>query len=94
MLPVTTPGLRIKKKVEITATFKNYLSLEGPELDATERLDFKYELRCFWCWDIGQNTLCFIIEIQVRSAAIFYPAIIEWGLALDATLGVSCQIDR
>ena len=47
MLPVTTPGLRIKKKVEITATFKNYLSLEGPELDATERLDFKYELRCF-----------------------------------------------
>ena len=30
-----------------TATFKNYLSLEDPELDATDRLDFKYELRCF-----------------------------------------------
>ena len=46
MLPVTTPGLR-PTSTTATSTFKNYLSLEDPESDATDRLDFKYELRCF-----------------------------------------------
>ena len=41
-----------------TETFILYLSFETPEVLAPDLLDFKYELRCFSCCDIFQNSLC------------------------------------